>query len=352
MNTIYEYFHVRWILYIRLMNFLRWLLFPFSVLYGCVTTLRNLFYNKGLLKSKAYTIPVICVGNLSTGGTGKSPMIEYLVSFLKTDSKIAVLSRGYKRKTSGFREVFTSSSVAEVGDEPLQFKKKFPEITVAVCEDRQTGIEKLKKEAEVILLDDAFQHRKVSASLTILLTSFHQLYIDDFMLPTGNLREPRIGAKRADIIVVTKCPENTDASKMEEIARRLMLKPFQELYFSKIGYSTEIRNLGEVKPLEYLAGKHFLLVTGIADPSPLVLFLKEKKMHFVEKYFPDHHHFTTAELEALGESKLILTTEKDFMRLQPLTTKTEIYYLPISTVFLGNGKAAFRKRIEMELGAK
>lgn len=334
------------------MNFLRKLLFPFSLLYGGITALRNFLYNKGLLKSKMYNFPVICVGNLSTGGTGKSPMIELLVSFLKDEYKIAVLSRGYKRKTTGYREVLAANSVEEVGDEPLQFKKKYPEITVAVCEDRQTGIEKLKNLADVVLLDDAFQHRKVKASLYILLTSFDKLYSDDCMLPTGNLREPKCGAKRADIIVVTKCPENMNDSKMEEIKQKLKPKPNQEIYFSKIGYSSEIKNDTESKTLTYLKNQNFLLVTGIANPKPLVEFLKNEGLNFEEKTFSDHHNFTTSEFEGLKKHRLILTTEKDFMRLQQITSATEIYYLPIKTVILNGAEATFKRRIEREIKLK
>lgn len=331
------------------MNFLRKLLFPFSLLYGGITALRNVMYNKGWLKSKSYDLPVICVGNLSTGGTGKSPMIEFLVSFLKENHKIAVLSRGYKRKTTGYLEVLDNSSVEEVGDEPLQFKKKYPEITVAVCEDRQTGIEKLQNMADVILLDDAFQHRKVKASLNILLTSFDNLYIDDCMLPAGNLREPRFGAKRADIIVVTKCPENIDDTKIEAIKRKLKPKAHQQIYFSKIGYSAEIVNTEEKKPLDYLMGKEFLLVTGIANPKPLVTFLMKKRLKFEEKSFPDHHNFTTTEIEQLKNHQLILTTEKDFMRLQSITNAVEIYYLPIRTEILKDGEEDFKNRIVREV---
>lgn len=331
------------------MNLLRKLLFPFSLLYGGITAFRNFLYNKGWLKSKSYNLPIICVGNLSTGGTGKSPMIEFLVSFLKKDHKIAVLSRGYKRKTTGFREVLKSSFVEEVGDEPLQFKQKFPEITVAVCEDRQTGIEKLQNEADVILLDDAFQHRKVKASLNILLTSFDKLYSNDFMLPTGNLREPKFGAKRADVIVVTKCPENLENSKMEAITKKLKPKHNQEIYFSKIAYNSEIKNGTDHKPLEYLTSKEFLLVAGIANPKPLIDFLKNKGLKFEAKLFPDHHNFKTSEIEELKKHRLILTTEKDFMRLQPMVNDTDIYYLPITTVILNNAEAAFKKRIEQEM---
>jgi len=321
-------------------------------MYGGITALRNFLYNKGFLKSKSYDFLVICVGNLSTGGTGKSPMIELLVSFLKDDYKVAVLSRGYKRKTSGYREVLANSSVKDVGDEPLQFKKKYPEITVAVSEERQTGIEKLKNLAEVVLLDDAFQHRKVKASLNILLTSFDKLYSNDCMLPAGNLREPKFGAKRADIIVVTKCPENCSDSRMDEIKRKLKPKAHQEIYFSKIGYSSEIKNEAESKPLSYLKNQKFLLVTGIANPKPLIDFLKDEELDFEEKSFPDHHNFTTSEIEALKKHPLILTTEKDFMRLQPITKDTEIYYLPIITVVLKEEESKFKRRIEREVKLK
>lgn len=327
------------------MKLLRKLLFPFSIIYGGVTALRNLLFNKGWLKSKAYNFPVICVGNLSTGGTGKSPMIEFLISFLKDNYNIAVLSRGYKRKTTGYHEVFETSIVEEVGDEPLQFKKKYPEITVAVCEDRQTGIEKLTAKADVILLDDAFQHRKVKASLNILLTSFDDLYIDDCVLPAGNLREPRFGAKRANIIVVTKCPENIAKSDIEEIKRKLKPTDTQEIYFSKIGYSSEIKNIEVIHPLDYLKDKKFLLVTGIANPKPLVGFLENKGLDFEIKEFPDHHNFTVSEFEALKKEKLILTTEKDFMRLQSISDAVEIYYLPIKTVIIDDAEANFREKI-------
>ena len=327
------------------MKLLRKILFPFSILYGGITALRNWLFNVGWLNSKAYNFPVICVGNLSTGGTGKSPMVEFLISFLKENHKIAVLSRGYKRKTTGFREVFIDSTVAEVGDEPLQFKQKFPEISVAVCEDRQTGIGKLQSSADVILLDDAFQHRKVKASYNILLTPFDDLYVNDFMLPTGNLREPKSGAKRADSIVITKCPDNLDAFQIEAIKRKLKPKAHQEVYFSKIGYSSEIKNNSEAKPLTYLMDKKFLLVTGIANPNPLIFFLKKEGLHFNEKSFPDHHTFTLSEIEMLKGNRLILTTEKDFMRLHSLADFTEIYYLPISTVFLNDDGLKFKKSV-------
>lgn len=334
------------------MNFLRKLLFPFSLLYGGITALRNFLYNKNLLKSKAYKFPVICVGNLSTGGTGKSPMIELLVSFLRDNQKLAILSRGYKRKTTGYRDVLTESTVEEVGDEPLQFKKKFPEITVAVCEDRQTGIEKLQSKTDVILLDDAFQHRKVSASLNILLTSFDDLYVNDCMLPTGNLREPKFGANRADIIVVTKCPENISDVTIESIKRELRPKSHQEIYFSKIGYASEIKNPKKKKPLSSLKNEEFLLVTGIANPKPLIDFLKKEGLNFKEKSFPDHHNFISSEIDELKKHPLILTTEKDFMRLEVLSSATEIYYLPIKTVILKDEEMKFKSSIKIAIKEK
>ena len=327
------------------MKLLRKILFPFSILYGGVTALRNICYNRGWLKSKSYPFPVICVGNLTTGGTGKTPMIEFLIMLLKGDYNVAVLSRGYKRNTKGYVEVLTTSTVQETGDEPLQFKQKFPDVAVAVCENRQVGVEKLAPIADIVLLDDAFQHRKVKASFNILLTQYNQLYTDDYMLPTGNLREPRSGAKRANIVVVTKCPETLNTSRITEITKKLNLNPNQELYFSKIGYAATIKNKTETHPLQFLADKNFTLVTGIAKPEQLVEYLKNRNFNFRHKSFPDHHNFSISEIEELTKHLLILTTEKDFMRLQQLMDTTNLYYLPISTVFLDATAVQFKERI-------
>lgn len=331
------------------MDFLRKLLWPFSLLYGGVVAICNWMYDRGWLESKRYDIPIICVGNLSTGGTGKSPMTEYLVRLLLDKCKIAVLSRGYKRKSKGFREVQVQSSVAEVGDEPLQIKRKFPQITVAVAEVRQTGIEKLREKSSVILMDDAYQHRKVVASLYILLTSYDKLYVDDCLLPAGNLREPKAGAGRADIIVVTKCPPHIEEAAMRSIRERLHPKANQEIYFSKISYAAEIVHDAEKMPLSYLKNRRFLLVTGIANPRPLVAFLRSQNLTFDQRSFPDHHNFTASQIEELKTHPLILTTEKDYMRLGLLTGMTEIYYLPIQTEFVGNDERGFIKRVEKML---
>lgn len=327
------------------MKLLRKLLFPFSLLYGGITALRNYFYDKGWFKSKRYDLPVVCVGNLSTGGTGKSPMIEFLIEFLKDDYQLAVLSRGYKRKTSGFIEVLENSTAEEVGDEPLQFKQNFPNIRVAVCANRQEGIEKLKTKADVILLDDAFQHRKVNASLNILLTPFYDLYLNDYSLPTGNLREFRRGAKRADIIVVTKCPEGVPYAEMQEIQHDLKPLEHQKVYFSKIGYEDLIYGPSETLSLYYLQDKSFTLVTGIANPKPLVDFLKRKQFDFTHVRFPDHHNFSSSEVDKLKKNEIILTTEKDYMRLQPKLGKFAIYYLPIKTLILREQEEFFKNNV-------
>jgi len=332
-----------------MIHLLRKLLLPFSCLYGSVLAFRNLCYDKEWLESKSYSTPIICVGNLSTGGTGKSPMIEFLISFLKEEYQVAVLSRGYKRKTSGFLEVLKNSTSEDVGDEPLQFKQKFPKITVAVCANRQEGIEQIKLKADVILLDDAFQHRKVKASTYILLTTFDELYINDFILPAGNLRESRRGAKRADVIVVTKCPDKVSYAKLQEVQYLLNLKPHQKIYFSKIGYDNSIFGITETLPLEYLNDKKFTLVTGIANPKPLATFLKEKQFDFEHKKFPDHHHFSTSEIEGLQQKEIILTTEKDFVRLQPRLGKFAIYYLPIKTIILKKQESFFKEYIIDEI---
>lgn len=328
------------------MKLLRKILFPFSVLYGLIVFVRNKMFDKNILSSKSYPFPVICIGNLSVGGTGKSPMVEYLINLLKSEHKIATLSRGYKRTTKGFRLLSGNETTSEVGDEPLQFKTKFPEIMVSVDEDRQDGIAKLrdlKTPPEIILLDDAFQHRKVTAGLNILLSSYGDLYIDDFILPTGNLREPRSGAKRSDIIVVTKCPPTISLEEQEEIRGKLKLDKNQSLYFSTIMYNEKVLNAFSSKELINLGS--FTLVTGIANPRPLVEFLKKLKLNFKHLAFPDHHHFTNSELDVLQQHKTIVTTEKDYMRLKNELPVDQLFYLSIGTEIIGGSKAFDREII-------
>ena len=221
------------------MNLLRKLLFPFAILYGFITGIRNFLFDKGVLKSYSFDVPIIAVGNLSVGGTGKTPQIEYLIRLLSPSYKVATLSRGYKRKSEGFVLADSTSNAEILGDEPFQFYKKFNNIQVAVDANRKNGIEKLLSQTnkpEVILLDDAFQHRKVKAGFYILLTSYDDLYSDDFILPTGNLRESRTGAKRANLVVVTKCPATLSPDEQNKIQAKLNLTSNQELYFSYIEY--------------------------------------------------------------------------------------------------------------------
>ncbi len=321
------------------MEFLRKLLLPFSFMYGGITFIRNKLFDWGIFSAKKYGLPVISVGNLSTGGTGKSPMIEYLVSLIKDRYSTAILSRGYKRKSSGFVQVETNSPVAQVGDEPLQFKKKFPGQTVAVCESRQMGIEKLQDQVEVILLDDAFQHRKVVPSLSILLTVYNRLYVDDWVLPAGNLREPASGADRADLVIVTKCPPDLALAQQDKIKRRLGPRPHQQIFFTAIEYSTSIFCEEKSESLNFLHGKEFTLVTGIANPKPLVGFLEKRNLHFRHLAYADHHDFSSSEIAAMEKEELIVTTEKDYMRLQGKIKNSQLFYLPITVKFLeGKGK--------------
>ena len=334
------------------MSLLRKLLFPFAVLYGWITGFRNILYNKGWLESRDYAIPLVCVGNLTVGGTGKSPMIEYLISFLQKEYRVAVLSRGYKRTTQGYLEVTESHTASQVGDEPLQFKTKFPHVKVAVCADRREGIETLQEKADVILLDDAFQHRKVKPAVTILLTPFHDLFIHDYMLPTGNLREPRTGSKRAHCLVVTKCPPRVPYSKLQEIELNLPIYNHQKLYFSAIAYASEIYSTTETVMLDYLNDKPFTLVTGIADPSPLLHFLTEKNYSFTHLRFPDHHQFTETDIARLEQEEIILTTEKDFMRLRSRIQKYALYYLPIETIILKEQAEFFEEFIKKSIDKK
>ncbi|GGI56806.1 tetraacyldisaccharide 4'-kinase [Winogradskyella haliclonae] len=299
-----------------------------------MTWLRNNLYDSGFKSSKSYDFPVICVGNLSTGGTGKTPMIEYLIRLLSKKNKVATLSRGYKRVTNGFLLADQDANVDTIGDEPFQFYKKYNSIYVAVDEDRQHGIGELRNlnpKPEIILLDDAYQHRKVNAGFNILLTSYNKLYTKDIVLPTGNLREPKLGAKRADIIVVTKCPDNLPEEKKAAIVKQIAPKHYQNVFFSCIKYSEKVMSESSEKVLQDLSS--FTLVTGIANAQPLVEFLKSKALDFEHLEYGDHYNFTIKDIELLEQKDLILTTEKDYMRLLDVESLgSKLFYLPIEIV--------------------
>jgi tetraacyldisaccharide 4'-kinase len=340
------------------MNLLRKILFPFAILYGFITSIRNFLFDKGILKSTSFDIPVIAVGNLSVGGTGKTPQIEYLIRLLSDKYKIATLSRGYKRKSEGFVLADENSNAAILGDEPFQFYQKFPNIQVAVDANRTNGITQLlsqKEKPQLILLDDAYQHRKVKAGFYILLTSYDDLYADDFMLPTGNLRESRSGANRANIVVVTKCPKDLSDEKQEEIRLKLKLTRSQQLYFAFINYDDSVYSKNEKLAVSEIKSESKLLLAGIAKPKSFFDYLKNENDECL--IFPDHHHFLDADLDSIQNkagNKKIITTEKDYVRLKDSKLVSQLYYLPIKSTFIKhqhNFDAAVLENVKTNLEA-
>ncbi|WP_298138174.1 tetraacyldisaccharide 4'-kinase [Flavobacterium sp.] len=319
------------------MIILRYLLFPFSILYGWITSVRNFLYDKGFLKSYSFDIPIIAVGNLSVGGTGKTPQIEYLIRLLSPNYKIATLSRGYKRKSKGFILADENSNAEILGDEPFQMHQKFSNVKVAVDADRKNGIEQLlssEDKPQIILLDDAFQHRKVMAGFYILLTSFDDLYYEDFMLPTGNLRECRNGAKRANVIIITKCPKDLSEKTKEKIRQRINLNI--PIFFSFIDYDDKVYSENDSINVSEIKLKDKLLVAGIAKPEPFFDFIKSE--NDLKLIYPDHHHFSindVNEIKLKSKDKVIITTEKDYVRLKDMNIKN-LYYLPIKSNFTSN----------------
>ena len=318
---------------------MRFLLLPFAILYGLGVRLRHFLYDRGWLSSKRYHFPIVCVGNLAVGGTGKTPMVEYLVRLLGQE-QVAILSRGYRRKTRGFVLADDSATAMTLGDEPYQYHRKFPRATVAVCESRQEGIERLLENPhfKYIILDDAFQHRKVQAGTNLLLTSYDKLYTQDFLLPVGSLRDIRSRARKAQIIIVTKCPELTQ-TEQEKIIQQLKPLPSQKVYFTTIAYSDRVYSHEDSQALKDFIATPFTLVTGIANPTPLVDFLEKQGASFEHLAYSDHHHFSNRELEFLRQKERILTTEKDYVRLEGALST--LYYLPIETQFLNDQRLIF-----------
>lgn len=318
------------------MWFLRKIAWPIAVLYGLVVSLRNWCYDTGIFSSKSYKTPTICVGNLSVGGTGKTPMIEYLLTTMQNDYKMAVLSRGYKRKSIGFVLADAQATVGTLGDEPFQLYRKFKDIGIAVDRDRQHGMSQLETlvQPEIVLLDDAFQHRRVTPGLSILLTTYQKLFVDDYYLPTGTLRDSKKQAKRAQLVVVTKCPKDLGPYEKIRIEKRLAVKvPVLFAYFE---YSQKLTGpLGHLS-LAKLPKKEFALVTGIANPLPLVSYLKRKGLDFVHLNFADHHNFTAKDLKNMGRYPFVLTTEKDRVRLDGKLEN--LYSIGVRHVFLDGGK--------------
>ena len=321
------------------MNLFRYFLFPFSFLYYIITLIRNLFFDWGIITSQKLQEPSICIGNLSVGGSGKTPMTIYLTNLLKNDFQIQILSRGYGRKTSGYKEVTEDFTSDDVGDEPLLYKNRFKsEITVAVAEKRSLGANELLKiqtKNSILLLDDAFQHRSVNAGFSILLTPFQQIFSSDFLLPIGNLREARCGAKRADCIVITKCPESIEAAHKNRIIECIQ-KYSKPIFFSSIEYG-ELISFGAKRT----SFETVLLVCGIAQPETLIIELR-KKYKVEVLLFADHHNFDSSDIKEIHqkfdtfaqENSVIITTEKDYIRLVNKLSSEELikypwYYLPI-----------------------
>ncbi|MCL7988444.1 tetraacyldisaccharide 4'-kinase [Sphingobacterium sp. lm-10] len=331
-----------------MIGLLRWLLLPISLLYGCVVWLRNFLYDRGIWHSKSYPVRSIVIGNLAVGGSGKTPMTECLIRWFNSDYKIATLSRGYGRKTKGFRYVQIDDSAIATGDEPLQFKRKFPQLTVAVCEDRRTGIETLLSEHNLILLDDAYQHRRVAASCNILLFEYASLLGPIIPLPTGNFRDILPQAKRAHIIVITKIPKDLSVHQRAAIIKRLRKHSDAPIYFASIAYGapkalSRPNDMTTNSSLVELRDKHVLLVTGIANPTPLIDYVRQQAQSVRNIALPDHHVFTPTDYEQIQVSytqlasqgdTILITTEKDVQRLSIHSLASiPCYYIPITFVF-------------------
>lgn len=339
-----------------------WLL-PFSWIYGSIVRFRNWLFDMGLKKSKSFSIPIISVGNITVGGSGKTPHVEYLIRLLHDKAKIAVLSRGYKRKSHGYVLAEESTTMPEIGDEPFQMHQKFSDIYVAVDAKRARGIENLQndeatKDVDVVLLDDAFQHRYVKPGINILLVDYHRLIIYDKMLPAGRLREPLSGKNRADIVIITKCPKDLKPMEFRVLTKAMDLYPFQKLYFTSIDYDTP-KGVFEEKQIELdkLQDYHVLLLTGIASPKQMEHDLKPITKDITNLSFGDHHSFKGKDIdrindafESMPEPRIIITTEKDAVRLRETEglyekVKSNMYELPIKVSFMLDQQDNFNEKI-------
>ncbi len=341
----------------------KWLL-PLSWCYGLAVKLRNLLFETGALKSRSFQVPVIAVGNITVGGTGKTPHVEYLAELLKDQFKVAILSRGYKRKSKGFIIAQTDTAMHDIGDEPYQMKQKFPSVTIAVDRDRCHGIDTLMendKDLDVILLDDAFQHRYVKPGVNILLVDYHRLIVYDTLLPAGRLREPLQGKDRADIVIVTKCPKDMKPMEYRVITKAMSLYPYQRLFFSTLDYDAlkPVFKAGGAgrKMLSELSDFHTLLLTGIGSPQQLEHDLAPLIPHISPLAFPDHHQFCKKDIQLINETfaampspKCIITTEKDVTRLKTVEglsdeVRKNLYVLPARITFLQDQEEMFNQQI-------
>ena len=320
--------------------------------------LRNFLFDKKIFKSASFNFPIICVGNLATGGTGKTPMTEYLIEILQNSFTPATLSRGYKRKTKGFAIAGSRTTALDIGDEPMQFHEKYPKITVAVGEERFEAIPQIlhdRPETDVIILDDAFQHRSVVAGMNLLLTEYKNLYTRDLMMPAGDLRDVKTSAKRADIIIITKCKSELGETEKASIAKELRLLPGQRIFFTEIIYAQPY-HLFTGRPSNLPADADILLITGIANPKPIKEFLTANVHSYDMLRYPDHHIFTINDLKDIkkhfenlsSRNKIIITTEKDGVRLKKFQEELydlPLYVMPIKHRFLFGQAAEFNRLI-------
>ncbi len=347
----------------RIIKYIRLVLLPISVLYGLIIRIRNYCFDKGILYSKEYSLPIISIGNITVGGTGKTPLTELLIGNLISGYRLALISRGYKRKTKGVIISDKNSTVTDIGDEPFQIKSKFPELLVTVAEKRVAGIDQmldLENKPEVILMDDAYQHRYVKPGFSILVADYNRPLWKDFMLPAGELREPVNGKKRANIVLVNKCPKNISILEQTNIIKKLNLNTDQSVYFSTIGYQNCISLFCKNKVLTEtdLCNFEVLLVTGIANPKPLLEYVRSKTNKVELIQFADHYQFKEVDLQKIinhfnnlnGNKKIILTTEKDSVRFKEILNPEDqiskaIWYIPIEINILNNQQKEFLGKI-------
>jgi tetraacyldisaccharide 4'-kinase len=338
-------------------------LYPVSVIYGFLTGFRNFLYNSGILHSTEFNVPVICVGNITVGGTGKTPHTEYLVGLLGKSFRVATLSRGYKRKTRDFRIASASASVSEIGDEPMQIFRKYPGTFVTVDRNRVNGVNRImamEPQTDVIILDDGFQHRQITPGFSILLSDFERPFLKDHMLPYGNLREDRINIRRADIILITKCPENLTPLQRRLIVKDVEKAPYQNLYFTTLRYNLPLPLFESrdekitLPPMIPGSGAGIVLVTGIANPKPFREYLHRFFAEIIQLEYPDHYNYKEKDLAAISaaysrlrsDMKFVITTEKDSVRLREFTNIAEpvrsaFFYVPVGIYFLNNDKDEF-----------
>lgn len=331
-----------------MVRLLRILLFPISVLYGVVMALRNVLFSIGIFESKSFDVPIVSIGNITVGGTGKTPHTEYVINLLKEKSDIAVLSRGYGRKTKGFVEVDVDSTAELCGDEPCQMKRKFSQQSVVVCENRREGITQILKrfKPDVVVMDDAYQHRWVKPGLSILLVDYNRPIFKDFIMPTGELREFPCGSQRADVVIVSKCPSDISEGEKRYYNEKLRIEDNQNLFFSSFVYGV-LMPVFSAHRAEGLKDCEVVLLTGIANPKPLMAYVEELGARVSVLSFPDHYQFTSQDMDTIVDSLLaldpqnrcIVTTEKDAVRLRsgldvPQLIKENLFYIPIQVEVL------------------